>query len=64
MKTPFLMALWLATAGLTARAAITNPDFETGDYRGWTRTGAAWGAAPATATWPSSGFHGLHHANS
>jgi len=68
MKTPLrplmLFVLWLSTAGLTARAAIANPDFETGDYSGWTRTGAAWGAAPATATWPSSGFHGLYHANS
>jgi hypothetical protein len=54
----------IVVLALSAQATLTNPDFETGDYSGWTRTGNAWAGTPSSATWPSSGFHGSFHANS
>ena len=60
----FFIISTAALLTLSVSAEIQNGGFENGDYSGWTAMGTAWGSAPQTDTWPSSGFEGTYLANS
>lgn len=65
-----LIGFILSFGGLlaTAQAQISNGDFETGDFSGWTVSGTAWGSGPIDndlGVAPAiTGWQGTYYANS